>query len=225
MGFFSKLFARNILYYPGCLTKFVLKGVMDNYTNILEQINIDVITLKENEICCGSPVLNAGYEQDFEDVKRKNLDLFDEHGIRKIIVNCPACYHIFSKHYNLKVEHITQTILKKIDYFDKKFNEKITYHDPCHLGRYCDIYEEPRKILRKLGFKVIELEKNRQDALCCGGGAGLKGNYPKLASTIAKNIFKKVKTKKLITTCPMCYAHFKENAKDIEILELSEVLI
>ncbi len=225
MGFFNRLFARNILYYPGCLTKFVLEDIMNNYRNILDQINIDFITLKEKEVCCGSPVLNAGYEQDFDELKRKNLQLFDEHGVKKIIVNCPACYHIFSKHYNFKVEHITQTILKKIDYFDMRFNEKITYHDPCHLGRYSDIYGEPRKILKKIGFKVVELEKNKQDSLCCGGGGGLKANYSGMANKIAKNILKNVKTKKLITTCPMCYAHFKENAKDVEILELSEVLI
>lgn len=225
MGFFSRLFARNILYYPGCLTKFVLKDIMNNYMNILDQINIDYITIKEKEVCCGSPVINAGYEQDFEDLKKKNLKLFDEHGIKKIIVNCPACYHIFSKYYNLKVEHITQTILKKIDYFDRKFNEEITYHDPCHLGRYCNVYEEPRKILRKLGFKLIELEKNKEDSFCCGAGGGLKGNHPELANKIAKNILSKVKTKKLITTCPLCYAHFKENAENIKVLELSKVLV
>ena len=178
MGFFNRLFARNILYYPGCLTKFVLKDIVDNYRNILDQMNIDFITLKEKEVCCGSPVLNAGYEQDFDDLKRKNLQLFDEHGVKKIIVNCPSCYHIFSKYYNLKVEHITQTILKNIDYFDMRFNEKITYHDPCYLGRYSGIYEEPRKILRKIGFKVVELEKNKQDSLCCGGGGGLKVKHP-----------------------------------------------
>jgi Fe-S oxidoreductase len=76
-----------------------------------------------------------------------------------------------------------------------------------------------------LGFKVIELEKNKKDSFCCGAGGGLKGNRPELANNIAKNILDNVKTKKLITTCPMCYAHFKENSKDIQVLELSEVLV
>jgi Fe-S oxidoreductase len=131
--------------------------------------------------------------------------------------------------YGLNVEHITQTVLKNLHRFDKnKFaGEKITYHDPCHLGRYSDIYDEPRKILEYLGYEVIELKDNKEKSLCCGGGGGLRGHDLATAKKIAKLRLKEVKTKRIISPCPMCYAHLKESAKDtdIEVIEFSEVLI
>ena len=93
------------------------------------------------------------------------------------------------------------------------------------MGRYTKIHDAPRKILDLLGFEVKELEKNKEDTQCCGGNLNLKQNTPVLANKIAQEILSKVKTKKLVTTCPFCYLHLKENSQDIQILELSEVLL
>jgi len=234
MGIFNFFKKGNTLYYPGCLSKHVLIAEAENYKKILTKIGIDYIVLPQ-ELCCGSPVLNAGYEKDARKLARKNMDLFKEHNITKIITNCPACFKTFSQDYRemlpdwkIEVEYIAITIL---NYLKKKHiqnpgNEKITYHDPCHLGRHSGIYNEPREILERLGFEVIEMANNRENSLCCGGGAGLRTNNPELANKIAKERIRQAKEigiKKIVTTCPLCFAHMKENS-DILIEEFSYIV-
>ncbi|MBL7148422.1 MAG: (Fe-S)-binding protein [Nanoarchaeota archaeon] len=223
---FEKLVNKNVLYYPGCMTKFVLKDKQDNYKKILEKLGIEFIMLKDEEFCCGSPVLNAGYEKDFENLKNKNLNLFKKYGVSKIITNCPGCYSMFKDFYGLKVEHISQTIFNNRKKLKKKFHEEdISYHDPCHLGRYSKIYDEPREVLKLRGINLVEFDSNREYASCCGAGGGLRNNVPNLADGIAKNVLKQCKTEKLVTTCPMCYYHFKENSNGKLIMEFSEVFV
>jgi Fe-S oxidoreductase len=225
---FKKILGRfnfgNTLYYPGCLTHHALPKIEKNYEKVLRALGIDFIFLPGFS-CCGSPVTHAGYEKDFEKLKEKNNNFFKKYGVSRIITNCPACYKVLSG-YGLEVEHITQTVWKGIGKIKMKHKGEITYHDPCHLGRHSNIYDEPRNILKAIGFDVVELQGNRGDSMCCGAGGGLKTNYPKLSGNIADNLLKRVRTKKLVTPCPMCYAHFKENApKGLEILEFSEVLV
>ena len=235
MGIFSNLLekvlgsVKNTLYYPGCLTKYSEPKLQENYERILKKLGIDYIMLKEQELCCGSPALRAGYKQEFDNLKQRNIDLFRQYGVDRIITSCPACYHMLKEEYGLNAQHITQLVIKNLDKFDKdRFKgEKITYHDPCHLGRYAGVYEEPRKILEYLGFEVIEMRDNHERSMCCGGGGGLRGYNLGLSKNIAKARLAQVKTAKLITPCPMCYSHFKENSEGtgVEVLEFSEVLL
>jgi Fe-S oxidoreductase len=225
-GLFSKFTSGNTLYYPGCLTKFVLKDVEENYKKILTQLKIEYIMLGEMEFCCGSPVLNAGYEKEYNELVEKNREVLKKYGVGKIITNCPACYKMLKEQFpEIKVEHITQTIWKNIDKMKlKSFHEKITYHDPCHLGRHSGIYDEPRYILQALDFEVVELKNNRENSICCGGGAGLRTNAPQVAEKVAKMLGEEIKTEKIITTCPLCYVQIKEGT-DKQVLELSQVLV
>lgn len=222
----DKITRGNTLYYPGCLTHFVLPEIEENYQKILRQIGIDFIFLPEFN-CCGSPVLNAGYQGDFETLKGKNTNFFRRYGVSKIITNCPACYRVLADYEagGLKVEHMIQVVDKKIDRISAKHTGDITYHDPCHLGRQSGIFEEPRHILRSVGFKVVELRFCKDESMCCGGGAGLKTNYPNISDEIAKMILEKVQTEKLVTPCPLCYKHLRDNSDGIEVLEFSEVLV
>jgi Fe-S oxidoreductase len=170
------------------------------------------------------PVLNAGYKKDYEELREKNKKIFAEHGISKIITNCPSCNQMF-RDYKIQSEHVIETIYARKNKLAAKHSGEITYHDPCHLGRGCGIFEQPREILSQVGFTVKELPLSREKSFCCGGGAGVKTNYPELANGIAKNVLSEVKTKKLVTPCPLCYMNFKENAEGIEVLEFSEVLV
>lgn len=222
----QKLTVRNTLYYPGCLTKYSHPEIQANYEKILKKIGVDYIMLKELELCCGSPATKAGYKKDFNKIMKKNKELFQQYGIARIVTNCPACYHIFKYDYGMDAEHMTTVILKNIKKFEVgKFDEKISFHDPCHLGRYSDIYEPPREVLRYLGFEVVELRNHHEESLCCGGGGGLKSNHPDSANKIARLRLSQVKTKRVITPCPMCYANLKDNAKGVKVLEFSEVLV
>lgn len=221
------------------MVKYVMKKINENYEKILIKSGTDFIRLKETEVCCGSPVLNAGYEVDFKTLVEKNFEIFKKHGVKKIITPCPACYKTFKKDYkkilgskwDIEIEHTTQTILKMIKSGKlrlKKTSGKVTYHDPCHLGRHSGIYEEPREILKFLGCEVIEMKFNREQALCCGSGGGVKSNYPELASAIMDDVIeeaKKTKSSILVTACPMCDASFIQSNKDISVKEISELVV
>ncbi len=227
----------NVLYYPGCLTKFVGKDLEDNYKKILNKIGIDFIQLKDLEVCCGSPIINSGHEKEAKDLALKNYNIFKSHSVKKIITNCPACYYMFSKKYpqllkewDIEVEHTTQTISKAIKNNKLQItnlNIDLTYHDPCHLGRSCDVYKEPREIINKIG-NLKEMKFSKNYSFCCGGGSGVKSNYPDLANSIAKeriDMAKEIKVSCLTTPCPMCYFNLKENSKDLDVKELSQLLV
>jgi len=240
MKIFDKLLGGNTLFYPGCMIKFVLKDIQKNYEQILRKSGIDFIKLKDVENCCGSPVLNAGYMNDFKAVAEKNYSLMKKHGVKKIITPCPACFKTFKKDYpeilekfDIEIEHITQTIYQAIK--NKKLKPKIkrgfkaVYHDPCHLGRHAGVYEEPREILKMIGFDLVELKFNKENSLCCGGGGGLKSNYSELSEKITEDVvneIKKLKVDFFVTTCPMCNACFEQAFKNskIKVVELSELL-
>jgi Fe-S oxidoreductase len=235
----GKIFQGNTLYYPGCMTKLILKNIQEKYEKILRNCGIDFITLKDLEFCCGSPVKNAGYFEDFKKLAEKNFKTFREHSVKRIVFNCPACFYTFSREYkkllpkwNIETEHIVTLIwnmikrgklkLKKVDK-----SVKVSYHDPCYLGRYSGIYDEPRNIIRELGYELIEMKLNREKALCCGGGGGLRSNFLELSKEISRERIKDAESagvEILITTCPMCYVCLKENSKKVRVLELSELL-
>ena len=239
MKILDKILGGNILYYPGCLTKFVGKDLKENYEKILRTVGIDFIELKEKEVCCGSPALNTGYKKTAEDLARKNYHVFKEHRVTKIISNCPACYKTFSQDYplllkewDIKVEHASQTIYRAIQEgklkLKKKIEKIVTFHDPCYLGRYMGIYEEPRKILEFIGCKIVEMKFNRKNSFCCGGGGGVQSNYSELANSIAKERIQQAletKAEILVTTCPLCYYHLKRNSQEIQVFELSQLLV
>jgi len=233
MGILRKLFSRNTLYYPGCLIKQVATDIDENYREILKKLGIEFLTF-EDFVCCGSPVLNAGYKEDYEMLKAKNIVLLETYGIKTIITPCPACLKMLKKDYGLeklgiKVKHITEVMAENIGKFKEnkellKNPVSITFHDPCHLGRHCGIYNEPRKLLIKAGYKLEEFDKKGPDAECCGGGGGVKANFPEISNEIAKKRVKSCKTKLLCTACPLCYLHLKENAGGTDVKELSHVL-
>ena len=224
----EKLTGGNTLYYPGCVTHYALPDVERRYEQLLRQAGVDFIMLPGETLCCGSPVKRAGYLKDFEDLKAKNLAIFERFSVRRIITNCPGCYHTLKEDYGLDVYHMTEVLLPRRRRLQARAPEDeadITYHDPCHLGRWCGIYDAPRELLAEAGWQVAELPDNRENRLCCGAGGGVKANFPELANAIARHRLALVNTRRLCTPCPLCYAHFKENAEDIEVLELSEALL
>jgi Fe-S oxidoreductase len=215
----------NTMYYPGCLTHFAAPDIEKNYIEILNKIGVDFILVPEF-FCCGKPVANAGFLEDAQDLHDKNLNVFRKYGVKRIITNCPSCFHELKSMDGIKVEHITQVIARKLRKLDFISDDKITYQEPCHLGRKGGVYEEPRKIISALGFKLKELDNNRENSMCCGAGGGLKSNNPELSNMIAKKYLRNVQTKKIVTTCPLCYKQMQENAKnDYEVYELSQLIL
>lgn len=242
MSIFDKLLkaSGNTLYYPGCLTKFVAKDIAANYKKLLEKCGEDFIILEDKEVCCGSPVLNAGFPEDFKNLAEKNLKVFKEYNIKKIVTGCPACYDMLGHKYrevlgeawDIEVEHMTTYLLKQLRAGKLKLPRleiKATYHDPCHLGRYSSIYEEPRDLLKELGVDLREMVLNRENSFCCGAGGGVQSNNKELAEKIAGERTEQAlatEAQYLITPCPMCTYNLRSGAKDrIKVIELSQLLV
>jgi Fe-S oxidoreductase len=216
---------QKILYYPGCLTLFYMKEVLNNYKSLLDDLGVDYIMIKDMP-CCGSPLINAGYKQDFESLKKNNMELLRQHGISKIITSCPHCYDVFKNHYSIDAEHITQVIERNKHKLVVENHEDVAYHDPCLLTRKNKVIKEPRSILKQTGFKLIEPSRSREKTFCCGAGGGMKQNSPKIANKIAKERLGQLGSKKIIVSCPYCYLHLKENSGNKKkVLELGEVLV
>ncbi|MFH0752784.1 MAG: (Fe-S)-binding protein [archaeon] len=222
----KKIFGKT-LFYPGCILKYKAKKILQNYEEILGNLRVNYVRLHGIEQCCGSPVLSAGYTEDFKRVVDANMQVFKDQNISRIITVCSGCHVTFLEHYpNLKIEHVTQVIggeLNKL--LPKRLPtelEEVTYFEPCKLGSKLNIHHEPRAILQRLGYAVKELDGK---ASCCGAGGGLKMNSPNISNRIAQQLLAKVKTPKLVTACPNCYLHLKENATDVEVLELSELML
>lgn len=234
LDFFDGLIGgRNNLYFPGCMERYVYPHISDNYKRILMSSGIDFILL--NDVCCGSPAVSAGYKADAKLLAAKNYALFRDHGVGKVITSCPACFSTLKNYEKLlpdikklKVEHSSVTIADAIKRGKLKLksigkNQKVTIHDPCHL-KYYGLFDETREILKEMGFEVVEMKRSKTNSFCCGGGGGLRANFPSASKEIVKERAAEVKetAELVVTTCPLCYAQLKEvcNCK-----ELSEVIV
>ncbi|MEM1988387.1 MAG: (Fe-S)-binding protein [Candidatus Woesearchaeota archaeon] len=211
-------------YFPGCLTEIKIPELKDNYLEICRILNIRLELF--DLICCGLPAVNAGNDDFFLDEKRKSQIL--EENIVKIYSNCPSCvFHLKEKNYN--VDHILELIYEKLKVHKKirKLNMKVTFHDPCHLGRYLGKYDLPRDILRLIGCEVVEMKHNKENSMCCGAGGGLINNNPEVAKKIAKERMREAKdvANILVTACPLCYLHLKEVSDNVEVYEISTLIL
>ncbi|MFA5993273.1 MAG: (Fe-S)-binding protein [Candidatus Pacearchaeota archaeon] len=235
-----KMFGGNTLYYPGCLTKIAAKDLEENYKKILKKCGVEFIQLSSQEVCCGRPILNSGHKKEAIELAEKNFKIFKDHSVSKIITSCPACYHMFVKDYpelvknwDIEVEFITKTInnaIKSGKIKSTQIKGSMTYHDPCHFSRVLYYHDEPREVLKSSGAELREMKLSKNYAFCCGAGSGVKSNYPEIANSIGKERIKMAKETKadiLITCCPMCYMHLKENNSDktskLKVMEFSQL--
>jgi len=215
-----------ILYYPGCMTKHNHKKIFSNYKSLLSDVGVN-FRLIDELVCCGSPLLSAGYADDFENVKKKNLAILQQNGITKIITNCPHCNYIFKNYYGLKTEHIIQTLEPRLHKIKSGSREEVSYHDPCLLVRGgMSVVNEPRAILKKANYLIIEPALSREKTSCCGAGGGLKQVNPSLAERIGVQRLSQIRANKVVVSCPFCYAHLKGCAakSSKEVVDFSEII-
>lgn len=216
----------NVLYYPGCMTKYYHPKIFSNYKSLFSDSGVN-FRLIDELVCCGSPLLSAGYEDDFEDVKKKNLAILKQNGITKIITNCPHCYLVFKNRYGFKTEHVSQTLMLHMHKIKSGSREEISYQDPCLLVRGDAVAaDESRAILKKANLSIIESTLSKEKTFCCGAGGGLKQVSPSLAAKIGTLRLSQFRTSKVAVSCPYCYAHLKECAagSSKDIIELSEII-
>jgi Fe-S oxidoreductase len=234
-----------ILYFPGCYPSYDprIKKVAVATANILKKAGVDFGILGPKENCCGESIRKAGDEALFKRLARENIKAFIDNGVKRILVSSPHCYHTFKNEYsqfkvNFEVVHISQYIFELIKEgrleLTKGYGKKITYHDPCYLGRHNGIYDEPREVLKKVpGLKLVEMAEAREDSLCCGGGGGgIWMDRPKNErfSNLRLGQAIEVGAEVLATSCPYCIVNFEdsrltmEGGEGIEIKDITEII-
>lgn len=234
-----------ILYFPGCYPSFDprAKKIAIATAKILGAAGVDFGILGSKENCCGESIRKTGDEELFKRLAKENIKTFVDSGVKKILVSSPHCYETFKNEYpdfmvNFEVVHITEYLLELMNQgkleLTKPFEKKITYHDPCYLGRHNGIFDEPREVLKRVpGLELAEMPDTRIDSLCCGGGGGrvwMETQKGERFGDLRIDQAMETEAELLVTSCPYCITMFEDSRitmgvdEKIEIKDITEII-
>ncbi|RLI87057.1 MAG: (Fe-S)-binding protein [Archaeoglobales archaeon] len=213
------------LWFVGCANSFDSRvlGVTEKIARILNELEISYAVLGRDEGCCGNDVKRIGEDGLFELLMEENFKVFKRYGVERIITHSPHCYNTFKNDYNIEVKLFLELLHDFINdgsvELKHEFKKVVTYHDSCFLGRYNNIYELPREILRSVpGLKLVEMRSNRRTSICCGGGAGniAVGYQGKVQPSILRvKEALDVNADVLAVACPFCKIMLEEASKSV----------
>ena len=267
-----------VVLHAGCRLSYDagLQKTARTAVNLLQKAGVDVGILGKDEFCCGGRARDMGYNGEFVKLAKNNIKIWGKAKVKTVVTACSDCYFTFNRLYpemgsRFEVVHMVQYISRLIQQGKLKFTKniplKVTYHDPCHLGRQGEpyipwkgkekkiygqmvvyeprrpryngafgIYEPPRDILKAIpGLQLVEMERNREYAWCCGSGGGVIDAYPNFSSWTANERIEEAKStgaEAIVSACPWCERNFIDNIKAndgnmqvYDILELVEKAI
>jgi len=215
----------DVYFFMGCTAPYRNPELCQSLIKIMEAAGVEVAVTPE-EWCCGSVMLRIGARGLAEELAKHNLEAIEQSGASTVVTHCPGCYDTLKTEYPkltgelpFKVLHITELMRNLIDdnrlKFKSKVEERVTYHDPCHLGRihHHRVYDDSRAVLEAIGVKLVEMKRTREESWCCGAGGGLKSAFPDLALKVAKKRIAEAEetgAKYLVTACPFCLRNLKD---------------
>lgn len=219
-----------MIYFQGCTAREKLKNISESTQKLLDQAGVQY-TILEDEECCGSVLLRTGFTRDAQEAMEKT---YTKLKAERVVVSCAGCYRTFREDYpelvgEVDVVHISQLLKELIEDGKLQLDRmqvKVTYHDPCHLGRHLGEYESPRRVIQEKS-ELVEMAKNREEARCCGSGGGVKSAYPDLSENMAKRRVEdaeKTGAELLVTSCPFCVLNLESVGK-MKVLDLTEFLL
>jgi len=233
-----------LLWFVGCTPAYDprVQEVARAIHSLLVAAGLSYSTLGTAESCCGNEVKRMGEEGLFELLTEGNRELFSAHSVGRIVASSPHCMNTFANEYGdlgLEVVHYSQLLAELLDEgklaFGGRAEKKVTYHDPCFLGKHNDIYDPPRSVLESIpGVEFVELDRSRERALCCEGGGGRmwieaeEERGERLAETRVNDAVD-LGAELLVTACPFCLLTLEDAVKTsgnegkIEIVDLAEL--
>jgi len=236
-----------ILFWVGCAGSFDdrAKKITKAFVKILNNANVDFAVLGTEESCSGDPAKRAGNEFLFQMQAMTNIEVMNAYEIKKIVTTCPHCFNTLKNEYpelggKYQVMHHTQFLESLLSdgrltieggFYEGK---RITFHDPCYLGRSNKVYEAPRELIRKLEVEMIEMKRCKSNGLCCGAGGAQMFKEPE-KGTKDINIERteeaiNIKPDIIATGCPFCNTmitdgiKIKEQENNIKVLDIVELI-
>lgn len=239
--------APEVLFWVGCAGSFDdrAKKITKAFVKLLNQANVEFAVLGTEESCSGDPAKRAGNEFLFQMQAMANIEVLNTYEVKTIVTACPHCFNTLKNEYpdlggNYKVLHHTQFLNTLIE--DGRLTveggqfkgRRITFHDPCYLGRANQVYEAPRDLIRKLDAELVEMKKCRQKGLCCGaGGAQMFKEAEKGDKEVnVERTEQALETKPEIIAagCPFCNTMMtdgvkaKEKENEISVMDIAELI-
>ncbi|MFC2047869.1 (Fe-S)-binding protein [Chloroflexota bacterium] len=237
----------DILYWVGCTAALEERNmkVSAATAKILKAAGISFGILGVEESCCGDPARRMGDEYLFQTLCQKNIEILKSYNVKKIVTTCPHCFNTLKNEYpqfsgNFEVIHHTQFIADlirngKLKLGGLESSKVVAYHDSCYLGRYNDIYLEPRDILKAIGgIRRVELTRSGSNGFCCGGGGGrmwMEEDADKRVNVKRIEQIIEAEAALVTTACPYCLSMFedglktKEMEESIKAMDLSELVV
>jgi heterodisulfide reductase subunit D len=234
----------DVVFFAGCTGSYRMQGIAQAGVVVLDRAGVKMNCLGADEYCCTSPALRTGNLSLTAVAAETVVNKADGIGAKDMVMTCSGCYktvsHDFGNYFakvGQNVYHFTQYVDRLISErklpLNNEFKAKVTYHDPCHLGRHSGVFEEPRNILKKIkGVEFVEMTRNRMNSRCCGAGGGYKSQFNDFAVNIAAERVRDaeaVGAEVLITSCPFCVLNLSAGAKKIgskiKIMDISQMLL
>ncbi|MDQ7093550.1 heterodisulfide reductase-related iron-sulfur binding cluster [Desulfosporosinus sp. PR] len=232
------------LYWPGCSGAFDARNqkVSAALVKLLKTAGVHFAILGNAEKCCGDSARKLGNEYLFYTLASENIEVMKGYGVKKIITQCPHCFNILKNEYpqlggNFEVLHHSTFLLELVKTGKLKLNnisgKSITYHDSCYLGRYNQIYEQPRELLKTVGLEIKEMAHTGEKSFCCGAGGGrmwLEEHEGERINVMRTDEAIAAKTDYVGTACPFCLTMIvdgiasREVGETLRALDISEIL-
>ncbi|WP_298433332.1 heterodisulfide reductase-related iron-sulfur binding cluster [Geobacter sp.] len=235
----------DILYFAGCYASFDRRNreVARSFVKICAAAGIRVGILGKEEKCCGEPVRKLGNEYLYQMVAAENIEAMKASGAKKVVTTCPHCFNTLSRDYRdlgfeLETEHYATFIhglirRGRLNLSPAAGRFPFTYHDSCYLGRYKDIFAEPRAVLAAAGGELREMERSGCDSFCCGAGGGRILAEEKLGTKISEarvRMAEESGAPLLVSNCPFCLTMFEDGIKtggfegSMRVRDLAEIV-
>ena len=236
------------LFWVGCAGAYEdrAKKTTKAVAELLHMAGVNFAVLGKRETCTGDPARRSGNEFLYQILSQENIETFKEtfgtRGVKKVVVTCPHCFTTIGKDYaqsgyELQMLHHTQllnTLVKegKLKTSPHKADQKITFHDPCYLGRHNQIYAPPRELLEASGCDIEEMPRNKERSFCCGGGGGRMWMEEKIGTRINLNRVDEVidtGVAEVAVACPFCRIMVGDGMvarqSDVEVLDVAQILL
>lgn len=235
--------AFDLLYFVGCYASFDRRNqeVARNFVKICAAAGIRVGILGKEEKCCGEPARKLGNEYLYQTLASENIETIKGYEVKQIVTSCPHCFNTLGRDYrdlglDIPVEHYTTFIArllteKRLPLIAAPFSA--TYHDSCYLGRYMDIYDQPRQILQAAGGTLTEMTRSRAESFCCSAGGGRIFAEEKIGSRInvaRVQMAQATNAPLLVSNCPFCLTMFEDGIKTgnceevLQVKDLAEIV-